>query len=85
MFLQPRYILSPALAKNSVGLNLDFTIHQDALYAVNDRDQCLTFFLIYAFDDFRSFSTSPARSRLISAEQIAPIVHNAKLTTYCVW
>ena len=30
----------------------------------------LTFFLRYEFDDLRSFSTSPAKSRLISCEQM---------------
>ena len=45
----------------------------------------LTFFLIYAFDDLISFSTSPAKSLLISVEQILPNVHRAKLTMYWVW
>ena len=62
---------------------MPFQHKQAALYN-NYSQHFLTFFLIYAFEDLRSFSTSPAKSRLISAEHIAPIVHNAKLTTYCV-
>lgn len=42
------------------------------------------FLRIYAFGDFISRSTSPAKSRAISGDAIAPKVHNAKPTTNCV-
>lgn len=40
--------------------------------------QTAAFFLIYALDDFKSLSTSPARSRDISGEAMAPRVQSAR-------
>ena len=46
--------------------------------------QRAAFFLMYAFGDFISLSTSEARSLAISGEAIAPSVHKAKPITNCV-
>lgn len=42
------------------------------------------FFLMYALEDLRSLSTSPAKSRDISGEAIAPRVQSANPCTNCV-
>lgn len=42
------------------------------------------FFRISALCDFSKRSTSEAKSRDISGDAIAPNVHRAKPTTYCV-
>ena len=47
--------------------------------------QRAAFFLMYVFDDFISRSISPAKSLLISGEQIEPKQQSAKPTTNCVW
>lgn len=48
------------------------------------KAQSTAFFRIYAFGDFMSFSISPARSRAISGDAIAPSVQSARPTTNCV-
>ena len=46
--------------------------------------QSAAFFLMYALDDFKSFSTSPAKSLDISGDAIAPKVQRARPCTNCV-
>mmetsp|Transcript_26730 Transcript_26730/g.70240 ORF Transcript_26730/g.70240 Transcript_26730/m.70240 type:complete len:234 (-) Transcript_26730:236-937(-) len=46
--------------------------------------QSTAFFRMYEFADLSSFSTSDARSRAMSFEQMVPSVHRANPDTYCI-